>query len=400
MASKAPKAPTYIQPFMAEFMSFPVLLEMSFNRCTHGCKYCFANANSYDNPVTLKGVIDFLTRRLNDPDPDNLVSDMLRKGYPVLMSNRSDPFSMNNIDITEGVIDFCNAVGIPYAMETKTCINDRIYGIIDKMKPSVWYITLTTLDDTVRKQFEPTAPSVQRRLDIAKYLIAHGHKVEFGLNPYVREWVNAEEYFKVISGIGVDNVVCYPYHANRNQDRVLTAITGLVSKVKGKEYVEDIPTLVKIAGKHGVSIKHVRNIPMLNKDIKYQSIYGDKAIPTWQDVAEDVKNQCDGYREFTFDWFWRNYGGRFPKGNYDFKNFVCMQFHKFPHWKAIIGDGFKSFETLLRFIWNHPTSMCSPSNATSIYICEKADKNYEYDESNNIVYCYISPETLKEVSNV
>lgn len=174
-----------ISVYHGEFLTTPIPLELSFNYCSHKCGYCFANLNRPDRRADVKATLnllrDFQTR-------DTLQARLLQSGYPVLISNRVDPFAASNHRVALPVMELMTALGIPIALQTRG--GTGIDEALDFLKPSCWYVSISQLDDAIRKRVEPGAPSIESRFDLIAKLKARGHRVVLGLNALVPEWLH------------------------------------------------------------------------------------------------------------------------------------------------------------------------------------------------------------------
>ena len=86
-----------IDVFTGEFLRHPAALELTANTCRNACAYCFATAHGKEHKGSIKSALNFLIKKDRKSLKDRLFAD----GYPILVSNRSDPFSKNNVAFTE-----------------------------------------------------------------------------------------------------------------------------------------------------------------------------------------------------------------------------------------------------------------------------------------------------------
>lgn len=75
--------------FIGEFLFHPAPLEMSGNTCTHGCAYCFANIRKESRYAKINSAFNQLKRR----EIKTFVDHLIQNGYPICLSNSTDPFS-------------------------------------------------------------------------------------------------------------------------------------------------------------------------------------------------------------------------------------------------------------------------------------------------------------------
>lgn len=142
-------------PYYGEFMIIPMATEFSFNRCSHGCLYCFSRLNNYKNRSSLKSVFNFLS---DYETRITYLSYLFQQKYAICISNRTDPFSESNYKITQKVLEFLVKKEIPIALQTKGGLG--IDDILEFLPPSLWYITICFDDESLREKIEPNAPSI------------------------------------------------------------------------------------------------------------------------------------------------------------------------------------------------------------------------------------------------
>lgn len=205
-----------IQAYAGEFTISPIPLEMSMNYCTHACAYCFANLNRPDAKLNVEGSINQIQ---NSRKSKGLTSFLLENGYPVLLSNRVDPFAHSNWRQTLAFIDFFHANGNKIAFQTKGGQGiDEALEAIDY--PSNWYISISMLDDLVRQAIEPGAPNIESRFKLIEKLISKGHHVSVGINPLVEDWLPSgdfEQLVKILLRLGVKDYWLETLHLNPKQ---------------------------------------------------------------------------------------------------------------------------------------------------------------------------------------
>lgn len=106
-----------ITTFTGEFLLHPIPFEMSQNLCSHKCVYCFAGVREKPNKFNLSG---FLKQMENfQKGKDSWMFRKLREGYPIVLSNNTDPFSDNNAPFTETVLEYFKRNNIRVFFQTK-----------------------------------------------------------------------------------------------------------------------------------------------------------------------------------------------------------------------------------------------------------------------------------------
>lgn len=203
--------------FIGEFMFHPAPLEMSGNTCTHGCAYCFANIRKESRYAKIASALNQLKRT----EKRTFVDHLIQEGYPICLSNSTDPFSatdyINTITIAQYLKDKPN--GIFWQTKGGKGVDDVLEILRDKTN-QVWYITLTTLDPATARRVESNAPTPQERLDLMVKLRRLGYLVVIALNPLVEEWMPRKDVDQLIAFAkehGIEHFVVEQLHLNRKE---------------------------------------------------------------------------------------------------------------------------------------------------------------------------------------
>jgi len=105
-----------VDVFFGEFLISPIPLELSLNYCSHVCAYCFANLNDRGRQADIGAVMRFFNEL---PSRTSLQSHLVREGYPILFSNRVDPFATSNVKLSLPLLEIMRTLDIPVAIQTK-----------------------------------------------------------------------------------------------------------------------------------------------------------------------------------------------------------------------------------------------------------------------------------------
>jgi DNA repair photolyase len=184
-----------IELFASEFLIHPAPLEYSGNACMHDCAYCFANIrNKKRNPdisLTCKQL-------MGQSNSKSLAMQLLQMGYPICISNRTDPFSKNNIRLTLTLCEYLyqRENGIFFQTKGFDGIQDAI-TLLDKKKNVVLYVTVTSTDNEILAKIEPGAPTIEQRIDAMKIAKKAGWSVICAINPCVEEWMPKKSLIKL-----------------------------------------------------------------------------------------------------------------------------------------------------------------------------------------------------------
>lgn len=346
-----------IVPFWGELMFHKIPLELSFNPCSHGCKYCFNilnGMNKHCDMVSLTNlIVDFKNR-------DTFVARLLNEGYPVLMSNRSDPFANSNYEQAVSVIKLMHEVGIPMAFQTKGGKGiDETLEILNGT-PTCWYITITHSDDETRKIFEPGAPDIDSRFKLCEKLRSKGNRVQVGMNPMVREWIGYGEkvksFVKRLKDSGVESVYIQNIHFNRKQIKNMSAKTkhdfgDIINEGLKRIVSDDYYSYFK-------TVKHelLSNGIIVGSDDDWDSDYWkcfDETYPVLFPNTTDFIQHCHKTLEdntfIAYSYFKRMIVDKFPKGKYRIDNYIKNKGYRM----AKIYDLNKkmSFDKILKIMW-------------------------------------------------
>lgn len=193
-----------IEVFWGGFLFHPAALDYADETCSHGCAYCFANINKSYREGNVTSAIKALYR-----DSDTFTGWLLKNGYPICTSNKTDCFAKNNLRNTRAFYQHLAENGNPVFIQTKG--GEGIGEIVESLpKKPVIYISITMLDDETAKRVEPAAPSPTERLEMARYFIGRGYVVIAAINPCSKTWLPREDFTALcekFKQIGVRHVV-------------------------------------------------------------------------------------------------------------------------------------------------------------------------------------------------
>jgi DNA repair photolyase len=165
--------------------------------CTHNCRYCYAcfmkRFTGHDEDWgTFLDVKEYESDKL----PKSLV------GKTVLLSSVTDPYNPYEIkycksrDILERL---CNT-GAHVEILSKSDLMVRDLDLLQHMPNLSVGISLNTLDDVFRKDMEPGAPSVQRRLKALETLHSAGIRTYLFVSPIFPYITNIRTLIEAVAG--------------------------------------------------------------------------------------------------------------------------------------------------------------------------------------------------------
>jgi DNA repair photolyase len=278
--------------YYGEFLSSCIPLELSLNYCSHKCAVCFANLNVPTRRANTRAIMSRLEKYRNQ---HTFLARLLQWGYPVLVSNRVDPFAHSNwrqaLPIMQAMVD----LGIPVTLQTRG--GQGVDEALAFLPPTVWYVSISQLDDQIRAQLEPGAPSIESRFALIDQLVSRGHQVILGLNPCVPEWLpDPEPLLQRVTDLGCVGVWIEKLHLNYRQ----------VNNMTDRE-------------------KHAVGPDLLRRAQKRKSAPEDyTAVMYARAVAQDLGLHVYSTAQPSRSDFWQIYHDRFPQTfptNQDFVNY-------------------------------------------------------------------------------
>jgi len=177
--------------------------------CQHACRYCYAESYTrrFSNHTEAWG--DFVDVKINAPTV--LAREVKKKPKgTVYLSSLTDAYQPleRKYELTRRLLEILLQHQFPISIQTKSALVVRDLDLIRKFHECEVGFTITTLDDNVRKSFEPTSSSVEEKLQAIKELKENDVQtfVFFGpVLPYLSDQ-NLEKYFHQIAGADVDYI--------------------------------------------------------------------------------------------------------------------------------------------------------------------------------------------------
>jgi DNA repair photolyase len=394
-----------IDLFTGEFGVSPVPLQLSLNWCSHACSYCFANLNKPGRAADVKALQSQLK---NFHGQNNLVAQMLREGYPVLISNLVDPFATSNYQISVPVIEQLTDLGVPVCIQTRG--GRGVDDVLSFLPPSVWYISIPTLDDNVRKRIEVAAPSIPSRLELISKLLAKGHKVVVGANPM--DWIDDQDaYVATLMGLGVTHFWLGLLHFSHEQVRnmpprakdaigedMLKSITG--KRSHPEHQVDAMGSMIDILTKRRATWFSTECLHTTDFFDLYSEGYPNH-FPTVSQFLSEARRR-DSNEEFTLtlaDWI-AYAAPKCPAGIHHMPGYLFNRdrnvYEKNPELPKRM-----NFEELLSIMWNNPKFLGVPYfRETGVLIENDPDLpgevRYSTDAKGNLRYRFHSSGNAEE----
>lgn len=350
-------------PYWGDFLVSPVPIELSFNYCSHSCQYCFANLNRPDRRADIKATMNLLSEY---QERETYIARLLQDKYPVLVSNRVDPFAVSNYRQTLPVFETMHALGIPFTLQTKG--GRGIDELLEYCPPTVWYISIALLDDKKRAEIEPGAPTIQSRLDLVSKLREKGHEVVIGVNPCVPEWLpesDAQILLEEFRERGVWGVWCQLLHLNHKQlagvpEKGKAAMgEGLLrSCTKRRTPIERVQQLDYFRGMVTGYGMEVYTVTQGNRSYffdPFTRLY-PKLFPTIQDFINNCyEMEIPDYSLISF----RDFAGfmlpMLPGGTNRIGDYLKVGIKSQATYREVSDTRYHTFENLLRIGWMEPS---------------------------------------------
>ncbi|HKZ93404.1 MAG TPA: radical SAM protein [Candidatus Bathyarchaeia archaeon] len=177
--------------------------------CEHGCKYCYAESYTRRFTKHTEPWGSFIDVKINAPTI--LAHEVKRKPKgEVYISSLTDAYQPleQKHELTRKLLEILLKHQFPITIQTKSTLVLRDLDLIKKFHTSQIGFTITSLNDNIRKQFEPQSSTVEEKLQALDELHANNVKtyVFFGpVLPYLSDQ-NLEETLHKIAHTGVDYI--------------------------------------------------------------------------------------------------------------------------------------------------------------------------------------------------
>ena len=187
--------PVYPKTIVNKVKSPDLPMEYSVNPyqgCEHGCVYCYArNTHPYWG---YSAGMEFEQKILVKQNVPQLLEQKFKsknwKVAPIMLSGNTDCYQPIEKEkkITRSILEVCWKYRHPVSILTKNSLVLRDLDILEKLAQHNLVkvgISITTLDDEVRRVLEPRTASVHRKLDTIKRLREVGVPVSVMMAPII-----------------------------------------------------------------------------------------------------------------------------------------------------------------------------------------------------------------------
>ncbi|MFT4088098.1 MAG: Rv2578c family radical SAM protein [Gordonia sp. (in: high G+C Gram-positive bacteria)] len=194
-----------------------------YRGCTHACRYCFARPSheylelnsgaDFDSQIVVKLNVAAVLRK-----------ELRRRSWrreTVALGSNTDPYQRaeGRYRLMPGIITALAESGTPMSILTKGTLLRRDLPLLRAARRSVDVsigVSLPMLDDDLRKQIEPGAPSVRARLDLIRALADDGfapHVMIAPVIPYLTDTTSQlDALLEALADAGASRVTAIPMH--------------------------------------------------------------------------------------------------------------------------------------------------------------------------------------------
>ena len=185
-----------------------------YQGCEHGCIYCYARpSHSY---LDLSPGLDFETKIFYKPNAaSRLLEEWEKPGYeckPITIGANTDPYqpAEKSLQVTRQLLELFDAHGHPVNLITKGKLIVRDIDLLESLASrglcSV-AVSLTTLDDSLKRIMEPRVPSAESRLEVIRQLSGRGVPVSVLMAPLIPAINDAEieSVLEAVAAAGAGN---------------------------------------------------------------------------------------------------------------------------------------------------------------------------------------------------
>lgn len=175
--------------------------------CQHACSYCYANPITRRFSRHSEPWGEFVDVKVNAPE-------ILKKEVPsrksgqVFISSLTDAYQPleKKYGLTRKLLEILLEEQFPVCIQTKSSLVTRDVDLLKRFNDAEVGFTITTLDDSVRKNFEPFSSPIKERLEALKLLQENGIRTYIFIGPVLPHLTDRdlEEVVRTASELKVD----------------------------------------------------------------------------------------------------------------------------------------------------------------------------------------------------
>jgi len=230
-----------------------------YSGCTHGCVYCYARFICKWRKQKEKWG-EFIDVRINAPEL--VIKESKDKTGTVILCTSSDPYQPieKKYGLTRRVLENLNK-NLKLFILTKSDLILKDINVFKKFKEIELGLTITCLNESIKKLFEPFSPSSRKRLNALKRLKEEGFRTYAFIGPILPYLTDLKRIFEEVSPF-VDYFMFEDLNLNPAKKQILEVIRknfpelGDKYKNLSKEYwFEKEKEIKKLARKHDKPIR-------------------------------------------------------------------------------------------------------------------------------------------------
>jgi hypothetical protein len=247
-------------------------------------------------------------------------------------------------------------MGMPIYIQTRG--GEGWKEVLSFLPPSVWYVSISSLNAELTKKLEPGAPSPQERLAMINEVANKGHNVIIGYNPAVEEWEpDPPKLISAVKNAGAKGAWVEQLHFNYQH---LENMSGRDRELLGEQLIEDAqkkhsPRMQYFEGVRAEVIKQGLSLFSMGQANKSNiwdlfSVY-KSCFPTTQGFV----NTCEEETLYSFEQYMETM--KFPEGNWQLHHYLASTGRQV--WQAGMQTSM-DFRELLRIIWTDIRCRANP----------------------------------------
>ena len=185
-----------------------------YTGCAHGCQYCYARfMKRFTGHTEPWG--EFVDVKINAPDL--IPTDTTKyRGKWITIGSVTDPYQPieRKYKITRKILEKLILLQPDLDIMTRSDLVSRDVGILKQFKTCIVALSLSSLDDKIRKELEPRATAVERRINALEKLHQAGIQTALFVSPIFPEltdWQKIVEATKnFVDEYWFENLNLYP----------------------------------------------------------------------------------------------------------------------------------------------------------------------------------------------
>lgn len=169
--------------------------------CMHSCVYCYASfMRRFTGHTEEWG--DFLDVKINAPQILERQITPRRKRGVILIGSVTDAYQPveRRYRITRQILEILARHDFPVSILTKSVLIKRDIDIIKKARSCEVGMTITSLDESISRIFEPSASAPQQRLDTLALFKQRGIKTYAFIGPILPGLIDLTEVLRALKG--------------------------------------------------------------------------------------------------------------------------------------------------------------------------------------------------------